>query len=54
VEFTRVNTPTSGYPSNFIVGNFWWYAAEQLSPWPGVTNSTFPSGMGAEINAVIQ
>jgi hypothetical protein len=41
-------------PNNFMVGNFLWYTYEWLRPWPGVTNATFPSGMGAEVNAKIQ
>lgn len=42
-----------GLPSTFIVGNFWWYAAEELSPWPGFATASFPSGMGPAINAQI-
>jgi len=44
----------NGVPMNYIVGNFLWYAAEWLNPWPGVTNSVFPSGVGAEVNGKIQ
>jgi hypothetical protein len=43
----------AGLPSSFIVGIFWWYAAEELAPWPGYTTPSFPAGMGPAINAHI-
>lgn len=43
----------AGLPSSFIVGIFWWYAAEELAPWPGYTTPSFPTGMGPAINAQI-
>jgi hypothetical protein len=43
----------AGLPGSFIVGIFWWYASEELAPWPGYTTPSFPTGMGPAINAQI-
>jgi hypothetical protein len=50
-EINEINTiypmraNVAGLPANYIGGVFWWYAAEEMVPWPG--------SLGATLNAAI-
>ncbi len=36
---------TPGLPSSYIGGYFWWYAAEEIVPWPGSLGNTINAAM---------
>jgi hypothetical protein len=47
MTYYPMGNTVAGLPASFIGGYFWWYAAEEMVPWPGSLGTTLNAALAA-------